>query len=239
MAKKLVMEGTGLLSGEIDWPDDPPLQRTPEEDAAATKFIFDALDRAIEKKRKQDAEAELQPALDLIDQLMTRHLGEELKAEDEATRGAPHSGDFAKFKQYCELWETPLPYLPAAPQAVAAFLISEACHGPAHVSRLLKSIAAAHRAVNLAAKCSDPTQDLFVKALLRRLKQADKPNLRKETTMPTKTGYYSDDVLDKKFSRKSLDALVKREQFPSGPLPAGDQDDQEYVEPTDRGPKRK
>jgi hypothetical protein len=174
MAKKLVLEGTGILSGETDWPDDPPLQRSPEEDTAATKFIFDALDRAIEKKRRQDAEAELQPTLDLIDQLMTRHLGEELKAEDEATRGAPHSELFMKFKQYCSRWEIPLPYLPAAPQAVAAFLISEARHGPAHVTRLLKSIAAAHRAVNLVAKSSDPTQDLFVKALLRHLRAEKK-----------------------------------------------------------------
>jgi hypothetical protein len=104
---KVMLEGNGILSGEIDWLDGPALQRTPEEDAAATKFIFDSLDGAIEKKRKQDAEAELQPTLDLIDQLMTRHLGEELKAEDEATRGAPHSEGFAKFKQYCERWETP------------------------------------------------------------------------------------------------------------------------------------
>jgi hypothetical protein len=170
---KFVLEGTGILSGEIDWPDDPPLQRTVEEDAAATKFVFDSLDRAIENKRKQDAAAEIQPTLDLIDELITRRLGDELRAEDLATRGAPHSEDFTKFKKYCERWEIPLPYLPAAPQAVCAFLISESRHGPAHVTRLLHSIAAAHRAVNLAAKCSDPSQDLFVKALLRRLKQAD------------------------------------------------------------------
>jgi hypothetical protein len=56
--------------------------------------------------------------------------------------------------------------------------------------------------------------------------------------MPTKTGYYSDDTVSKKDSRKSLDALVKREQWPSGPYPAGDQDDLEYIEPADRGPRK-
>jgi hypothetical protein len=47
----------------------------------------------------------------------------------------------------------------------------------------------------------------------------------------TKTGYYSDDIIDKKFSRKSLSALVRREQFPSKPFPADDEDTQQYVEP--------
>jgi hypothetical protein len=49
--------------------------------------------------------------------------------------------------------------------------------------------------------------------------------------MPTKCGYYSAEAVDKKFSRKSLDALVKREQYPSKPFPAGDEDTQQYVEP--------
>jgi hypothetical protein len=58
--------------------------------------------------------------------------------------------------------------------------------------------------------------------------------------MPTKCGYYSDDALDKKFSRKSLDALVKRQQYPSKPFPENDQDILEYSPPADRGPgKRK
>jgi hypothetical protein len=53
--------------------------------------------------------------------------------------------------------------------------------------------------------------------------------------MPTKTGYYSDDTLNKKFPQKSLDSLVRKEQWPSGPYPADDRDTQEYVEPADSG----
>jgi hypothetical protein len=51
--------------------------------------------------------------------------------------------------------------------------------------------------------------------------------------MPTKCGYYSADTVDKKFSRKTLDALVKREQYPSKPFPEDDQKKLEYSSPAD------
>jgi hypothetical protein len=56
--------------------------------------------------------------------------------------------------------------------------------------------------------------------------------------MPVKTGYYSDDTVDKRFRQKSLDALVKREQFPSKAFPDDDQETLEYSPPADGGPRK-
>jgi hypothetical protein len=166
--KKLVLEGTqGLLSGEIDWPDDPPLQRTPEEDAAATKFIFDVLDRQIEERRKREAEAELQPEYDYIDAYLLPYLKDELAAEVATARPTPQAiKDFHAFRDFCK--RNGFPALPARPQPVAEFLASL----ESNASRFRNSISTIHRAVAF----DDPCDDILVRALMRLLRSEKSNN---------------------------------------------------------------
>ena len=48
---------------------------------------------------------------------------------------------FFEFKKYCARYTPPLPHLPAAPAAIAAFLTSEMEKGQAHLNRLCAAIA--------------------------------------------------------------------------------------------------
>jgi hypothetical protein len=105
---------------------------------------------------------------DRIEKAITVYVGDELQAEfaarqSEETRKRAHLGAFLRFKQYCTEYSTPLPYLPAAPQAIAAFLATEMAKGQAHLNRLCAAIAVMHKRVDL----PDPTNDPLVRAVVR------------------------------------------------------------------------
>ena len=145
--------GTGILSGAHD----------PEE-----------IDRRIEEdRRKASASAELaaerEATLDEIEKAITVHVGEELEAEfaaqrqSEEKRKRAHLGSFLRFKEYCARYSPPLPHLPAAPAAIAAFLTSEMEKGQGHLNRLCAAIAVMHKRVDL----PDPTSDPLVRAVVR------------------------------------------------------------------------
>ncbi len=124
-----------------------------------------------EAKRIEQEAAALQVAADIqvlcdrIDAAMEPYLKEHLAAENSRariTRAAKR--DFEKFKTYCAKYDPALPHLPAAPQAVAAFLCGGLAHGAAHVSRLCRSISTIHRALGFA----DPADDVLVRAIMGR-----------------------------------------------------------------------
>jgi hypothetical protein len=148
-----VTEGTGILSGVYD---------------------SDEIDRQIAEDRRKEAAAaehaaELEELLDRIEKAITVYVGEELQAEFAAQRRTEEArkrvclGSFLRFKQYCANFSTPLPYLPAAPQAIAAFLATEISRGQAHLNRLCAAIALMHKRVDL----PDPTNDPLVRAVVR------------------------------------------------------------------------
>jgi hypothetical protein len=148
-----IAEGTGILSGVHD----------PEE-----------IGRRIEEDKAKEAAAaeyaaELEATLDRIEKAITVYVADELQAEFaeqrkcEETRKRAHLGAFNRFKTYCVRFSTPLPYLPAAPQAIAAFLSTEISKGQAHLNRLCAAIALMHKRVDL----PDPTHDPLVQAVVR------------------------------------------------------------------------
>jgi hypothetical protein len=155
-----VAEGTGILSGVHD----------PDETA-----------RRIEEDRSKEAAAaeyaaELEATLDRIEKAITVYVADELQAEfaaqrqSEETRKRAHMGAFLRFKEYCAKYETPLPYLPAAPAAIAAFLSTEIAKGQNHLKRLCAAIAEMHKRVDL----PDPTNDPLIKAVIRLAAYNDK-----------------------------------------------------------------
>ena len=121
-------------------------------------------DKREEQQRKEAAaeearEAALQRLYDAIDANLSPHLKAELAAENETARVTPkQKADFAAFRTLCTEWG--MPYLPAAPQAVAIYL----AEGDADtVLRRCKSISVIHRAVGE----SDPCEDVLVRAIVR------------------------------------------------------------------------
>jgi hypothetical protein len=148
-----IAEGTGILSGVHD---------TEEIDRRIAE------DKAKEAAAAEHA-AELEATLDRIEKAITVYVADELQAEFaeqrkcEETRKRAHLGAFLRFKQYCLAYSTPLPYLPAAPQAIAAFLSTEIAKGQAHLNRVCAAIAMMHRRVDL----PDPTNDPLVRAVVR------------------------------------------------------------------------
>ena len=149
----VTFSGTGILSGTYD-PDE--INRRIEED-----------------RRKASAAAELaaerEATLDEIEKAISVYVADELQAEFaeqrkcEETRKRAHLGSFLRFKQYCARYSPPLPHLPAAPAAIAAFLTSEMEKGQAHLNRLSAAIAVMHKRVDL----PDPTNDPLVRAVVR------------------------------------------------------------------------
>jgi hypothetical protein len=157
---KWFAEGTGILSGVHD---------------------SDEIDRRIEEDRRKEAAvdeqaaaaelaaAELEELLDRIEKAITVYVGDELQAEfaaqrkTEETSKRAHLKAFLKFKEYCVNFSTPLPYLPAAPAAIAAFLSTEIAKGQGHLNRLCAAIALMHRRVDM----PDPTNDPLVRAVVR------------------------------------------------------------------------
>jgi hypothetical protein len=148
-----IAEGTGILSGVHN---------------------SEEIDRRIEEDKAKEAAAakhaaDLEELLDRIEKAITVYVADELQAEFaeqrkcEETRKRAHLGAFLRFKQYCLAYSTPLPYLPAAPQAIAAFLSTEIAKGQAHLNRVCAAIAMMHRRVDL----PDPTNDPLVRAVVR------------------------------------------------------------------------
>jgi hypothetical protein len=155
-----VTEGTGILSGVYD---------------------SDEIDRRIAEDRRKEAAAaeyaaELETTLDRIEKAITVYVADELQAEfaaqrqTEESRKRAHLGAFLRFKEYCKRFSTPLPYLPAAPVAIAAFLATEIAKGPSHLNRLNAAIAEMHKRVSL----PDPTNDPLIKAVIRLAAYKDK-----------------------------------------------------------------
>jgi hypothetical protein len=150
---RYVVEGTGILSGTHD---------------------TDELERRIAEDRRKEAAAaeyaaELEATLDRIEKAITVYVGDELQAEFAAQRQAEekrkraHMGAFLRFKHYCIAFSTPLPYLPAAPAAIAAFLSTEIAKGQNHLNRLCAAIAEMHKRVDM----PDPTRDPLIRAVIR------------------------------------------------------------------------
>jgi hypothetical protein len=148
-----VTEGTGILSGVYD---------------------SDEIDRRIEEDRRKEAEAaeyaaDLEATLDRIEKAITVYVADELQAEfaaqrqTEESRKRAHLGAFLRFKEYSKRFSTPLPYLPAAPAAIAAFLATEISKGQGHLNKLCNAIATMHKRVDL----PDPTNDPLVRAVVR------------------------------------------------------------------------
>jgi hypothetical protein len=146
------------------------------------------IDRRIaEDKAKEAAAAEcaavLEATLDRIEKAITVYVGNELRDEfaaqrkTEATSKRAHLKAFLKFKEYCLNFSVPLPYLPAAPAAIAAFLATEIEKGQAHLNRLCAAIALMHKRVDL----PDPTNDPLVRAVVR-LAHKDKSSPPAATT---------------------------------------------------------
>jgi hypothetical protein len=108
--------------------------------------------------------------LDRIEKAITVYVGDELQAEfaeqrkAEEKRKRAHLGAFLRFKQYCSNFSTPLPYLPAAPAAIAAFLATEIAKGQAHLNKLCAAIATMHRRVDLP---DTAVNDPLVRAVVR------------------------------------------------------------------------
>jgi hypothetical protein len=148
-----VIGGTGILSGIHD---------------------SDAIDRRIAEERRKASEAaevaaKREALLDHIEKTITEFVGNELQAEfaaqrqSDETKKRMHLGAFVRFREYCTGYSTPLPYLPAAPAAIAAFLTTEMSKGQGHLNRLCAAIAVMHKRVDLL----DPTNDPLVRAVVR------------------------------------------------------------------------
>jgi hypothetical protein len=126
-----------------------------------------------ELERKEVAAAELEAereaTLEQIEKAISVYVADELQAEfaaqrqSEETKKRAHLGAFLRFKQYCARYSPPLPHLPAAPAAIAAFLTSEMERGQGHLNRLCAAIAVMHKRVDL----PDPTNDPLVRAVIR------------------------------------------------------------------------
>jgi hypothetical protein len=141
----------------------------------------DEIDRQIAEDKAREAAAaeyaaELEATLDRIKRAITVYVAGELQAEFAAQTQAKekmkrtHLGTFNRFMQYCTNFSTPLPYRPAAPEAIAAFLSTEMAKGQRHLNRVCTSIAAMHERVNL----PDPTTDPLVRAVVRLAAYKDK-----------------------------------------------------------------
>jgi hypothetical protein len=153
---------------------------------------WNAVEEQEQQQRKEAAaeearEAALQRLYDAIDANLSPHLQKELAAENEIARvSSRQRADFEAFKAYCAN-ELGTPYLPAAPQSVAMFLVKESERGVAHMSRLRNSIATVHNAVGFGDTC---VTDILVRAVLRCVKEEEaREEEQKETTLnPKKVG---------------------------------------------------
>jgi hypothetical protein len=134
--------------------------------------------REAERKRhaeeaKQEAEAaawaaDLRKRCAEADVLATKYLANELQRVRVKLK-PKHKSDFNQFREFCirEGW----PYLPALPQGVFEFLVTEG-KSYEHVAKLANSISVFHLAYG---RWEDPTADSLVKAFLLQCKEEEKP----------------------------------------------------------------
>src|SRR5262249_10476523 len=99
-----------------------------------------------------------------VDQIWGPILWKELEQEIAKRPSAKAKADFATWQAFAarRAW----PALDAPPQAVLDFLSDQFENGPAHVSRLIRSLSAVFRAVGM----PDATDDFLIKAFVRRVR---------------------------------------------------------------------
>ena len=120
---KRIFSGTGILSGEYD---EEEMEREREQERQ--KEVAAAGRAADEEQIKHRLEAAIIPYL-------KNHIAAELR-DHQKKKPETNAQDFKRFRAYCARLD--LPALPASPQAVAGFLVSELDQGRAHLCRLLE-----------------------------------------------------------------------------------------------------
>ena len=146
---KRTLDGTGILSGT--W-DDDEMEREREEDRQ--KEVAAA-------ERAADQEAVKHKLETVIVGYLKAHIAAELQDQKKPETNTQSREAFLRFKTYCAKFD--LDHLPASPQIVAGFLVSEIDQGRQHLNGLIKTISETHLRCDL----HDPTGDLLVRALLR------------------------------------------------------------------------
>jgi folylpolyglutamate synthase/dihydropteroate synthase len=161
---KYYLDGTGILSGELDYD-------AIEKRQAAERALQQA---AAEREADQEATQHAIEAV-MVDYLRDQ-ISEELAEQKPSATDKRARADFLRFKAYCAWLD--VPHLPASPPSVAAFLTSEIRHGRPHMRRCIKAISSTHHKADL----PDPTSDLLVRALLRLAieQPTDKPSQQKD-----------------------------------------------------------
>jgi uncharacterized protein (DUF2336 family) len=160
----IVLDGKGILSGELDF---AAIEKREAEERAL---------QAAAAERAADQEALQHQIEGMMLENLRDEISEELAEQKPTTMNARERMNFLRFKGYAA--ELDLPALPASPAVVGAFLTSELHHGRGHLRRLVKAISATHHKADL----PDPTADLLIKALLRRAVEqpTDKPSQQKD-----------------------------------------------------------
>lgn len=156
------LDGTGILSGT--W-DDEEIERSREQERQ---------NELAAAERVADQEAAKHKLETVIVAYLKDHIAAELQDQKKPGTNTQSREDFLRFKTYCAKFD--LDHLPACPQVVAGFLVSELDQGRQHLNGLIKSISETHLRCDL----HDPTGDLLVKALIR-LASDDEPQQEKET----------------------------------------------------------
>jgi hypothetical protein len=149
---KMVLDGTGILSGEFDTEE---IEKRAEAERKRDQAVAERL------AQQEDLKSRLETT---IGNYLKNEIAEELEAQKKLEAGSKDKrsrSDFLRFREHC--LGLGLPALPAAPATVAAFLTSELDQGRPHLRRLIKSISTTHLRCDL----HDPTNDLLLKALLR------------------------------------------------------------------------
>src|SRR5262245_21352144 len=125
-----------------------------------------------EEQQKAAAAAELEAQrnqlLSLIEAALGPRLDEFITEEIAARDMKPetlkaHEAAFKLVKDYCASWSAPMPYCPANPIIVAAFLVKNSDQGLSYVLRLKRAISIVHERANL----PDPCSDVLVAAVVR------------------------------------------------------------------------
>ena len=158
---KRTLDGTGILSGT--W-DDDEMERERE---------LERQNEVAAAERLADQEAVKHKLETVIAAALKDHIAAELQDQKRPGTNTQSREDFKRFRAYCTRLD--LPALPASPQAVAGFLVSELDQGRPHLDSLIKTISETHLRCDL----HDPTSDLLVRALLRLA--SDEPQQQKET----------------------------------------------------------
>ena len=144
------LDGTGILSGT--W-DDEELAR--ERELERQNEVAAAERAADQEETKHQLET-------VIVGYLATHIAAELRDQKKKPETNTQNREaFLRFRAYCAKLD--LPALPASPQAVAGFLVSELDQDRAHLCGLLDSISSTHHKADL----PDPTTDILCRAVLR------------------------------------------------------------------------